>query len=307
MSWRGNLDRRLLAGIGAIVATVCAMALADAVVKQASSDMTLWQIYVTRSLLVVPILLAVARWSFLVDGLKWVMLRSLALTLMYIGIYTAIPLLDLSVIAASLYTAPLFIVVLSAIFLREPISSLSWRAIGVGFLGVFLIVKPVASDFTPCALVPILAGFLYACAAVITKAKCAHAPAHTLALWLNATLLVFGAVASLLVDHVGVGGGIDYPFLFGPWNDTDWRTIFVLALLMTGISIGLAKAYQSPRPHIIATFDYTYVFFAGLWGFVFFRETPSILNLVGMLLIGAAGAIACYADADVSGRKARRA
>ena len=291
-----KLNSRMLTGILTILATVFAMALADAIVKLASSDMTLWQIYVVRSLLVIPVLLFLARHAIQVENFGWILLRGLALTMMYLGIYAAIPLLDLSVIAASLYTAPLFIVMLSSIFLSEPISARHWVAILIGFLGVLLIVRPSASGFTPYALIPVSAGFLYTVAAVITKAKCATVPAYSLALWLNIILLAVGAAASLLMRNFSFAVDIDYPFLFGTWNSIDWLSIVALAILMIGISIGLAKAYQSPNPQVIATFDYAYLLFAGFWGFVFFGELPDLYNVGGMALIGLAGAFVYYAD-----------
>jgi drug/metabolite transporter (DMT)-like permease len=289
-----NDSVRLASGVATILGTVFAMALADAFIKFASADMTLWQIYVLRSLIVVPVLALLARGRAWPSGLRWIVLRSLALALMYLGIYGVIPFLSLPVLAASLYTGPLFIVALSAIFLREPISALHWLAIFIGLAGVLLIVRPAASGFTPLALVPVAAAFLYALAAVLTRAKCNDVPALTLALWLNLVLFAFGAVASLSIAYAGIDATIHYPFLFGGWSDMggrNWQVIFVLAALMVGISVGLAKAYQSPHPQVIATFDYAYLPFAALWSFIFFREMPDFWITCGMALIVAAGLI----------------
>ena len=294
------------AGIATILATVFAMALTDAFVKFSSADMTLWQVYVLRSLVVVPVLLVLARGQARRQRLGWILLRSLALTLMYLGIYGAIPLLDLSMIAASLYTGPLFIVALSAIFLREPITPRHWTAILIGFTGVLLIVRPAAADFTPLSLLPVTAALLYAAAAVLTRAKCAEVPALTLALWLNVTLFAFGTAASLLVAYAGVGAGAGYPFLFGEWSrmgGRNWQVIAVLAVLMIGVSIGLARAYQSPQPQVIAAFDYGYLVFATVWGFVFFGEIPDPLTLVGMTLIACGGMIALRASLRVENHR----
>jgi len=284
----------LTAGIATILATVFAMALTDAIVKYSSAAMPLWQIYVLRSLFVVPVLLFLARGCVRPAGLGWILLRSLALTLMYLGIYAAVPVLDLSVIAASLYTGPLFIVVLSAVVLRERVTVRHWIAILIGLAGVLLIVRPAASGFTPLALVPVAAAFLYAVAAALTRAKCSHVPAFTLALWLNLTVLAFGILASLLIALVADDVRNPYPFLFGPWTrmgGRDMALVALLAILMIAVSIGLAKAYQSPRPQVIATFDYAYLAFAALWGFVFFGEIPDSATLAGMASIAAAGAI----------------
>jgi drug/metabolite transporter (DMT)-like permease len=294
MTTPGTTASPPMRGIATILATVFAMALADALVKYSSASMTLWQIWVLRSLFVIPVLLFLARGSLTTRGLGWVLLRSLALAAMYLGIYAAIPLLDLSVIAAALYTGPLFILALSAVILGERIGPLHWTAMLTGFAGVLLIVRPFAAGFSLLIHLPITAALLYALAAVLTRAKCALSPATTLALWLNLTFLVLGSAASLVVAVAQDALALprDYPFLFADWQPMDagdWGLILALAALMILIGIGLARAYQSPRPQIIATFDYAYLIFAALWGYVFFRETPDAWTVTGMALITSAG------------------
>ena len=287
----------VIGGVATIVATVFAMALADAIVKYASSGMTLWQIWVLRALIVVPVFATLGRGRIRSAAPGWILIRSLALVLMYLGIYAAIPLLALSVIAASLYTAPLFITLLSAIYLREPIRLLHWLAIAVGFAGVMLIVRPAAAGFRPLALVPISAAFLYAVAAVVTRARCTQVPAPTLALWLNLTLLGCGGVASLLTFFAPPALATAYPFLFATWRPMagpDLSVIVSLSALMIGIGIGLARAYKSPKPQVIATFDYSFLIFGALWGYVFFGEIPDTWTL-----LGGAGALVLYAHAEV--------
>jgi drug/metabolite transporter (DMT)-like permease len=252
--------------------------------------MTLWQIWVLRSLLVVPILMVLSWKSILPADLRWVVLRSLILAAMYLAMYAGIPLLDLSVIAAALYTGPLFIVCLSAAVLKERVTLQQWVAILIGFAGVLLIVRPTATSFSTLTLLPVAAAFLYALAAVLTRAKCSLVPATTMAFWLNMALLVLGGVASASNPHLSAG--LQYPFLFGDWQPMDaggWWLIIALAVLMTGVSVGFAMAYQSPRPQVIATFDYAYLIFAGFWGYVFFDEVPDVWTITGMLLIAAAG------------------
>jgi drug/metabolite transporter (DMT)-like permease len=67
--------------------------------------------------------------------------------------------------------------------------------------------------------------------------------------------------------------------------------LLVMAMLVTAVSVGLARAYQSPHPQVIATFDYAYLIFAAFWGFVFFGEVPGIWTVLGMVLIIIAGAL----------------
>jgi drug/metabolite transporter (DMT)-like permease len=281
-------------GIITILLTVFAMALTDAFVKFASADMMLWQIYVCRSAIALPILIFLSKGRVWPKERVWVAVRSIALVAMYLAIYAAIPLLDLSVIAASLYTAPLFIVLLSAVFLHEPISVWQWIAVALGFVGVLVVVQPSGTEFTALSLIPIIAAFLYAVAAVLTRAKCANEAPATLAIGLNIALITFGTVASLWLMIWPSAYADSYPFLFGQWAAMNLRTLSILtfmALLIVGVGIGLARAYQSPRPQVIAIFDYAYLIFAAFWGFVFFREIPDVPTVIGIAIIIGAGVL----------------
>ncbi|QKC82944.1 DMT family transporter [Mesorhizobium sp. NZP2077] len=301
MTTQSNERALPVTGVIVILMTVFAMALTDAFVKFSSANLTLWQIYVLRSVIATPVLLLLTRGAVWPVALGWVALRSVALLLMYLAIYAAIPVLDLSVIAASLYTAPLFIVLLSSLMLGERIARYQWAGIALGLAGVLLIVRPTAVAFSPLPLIPVAAAFLYAIAAIVTRAKCARETPMTMALWLNITLLAAGTIASLVIGFAGPLPA--YPFLFGRWaamGIQEWQTIAILAALIVSVSIGLARAYQSPKPQIVATFDYAYLIFAAFWGYVFFGEVPNLTTIAGMALIALAGVMVLCAVSSAS-------
>jgi len=291
----------VMLGVLAIVLTVFAMSTADAIVKYVSSAFPLWQIYVVRSLVVIPILAAVSvlgpqpvRIGPKSKG--WTILRSLLLAFMYIGIYAAAPVLSLSVIATSLYTGPLFIALFSALLIREPVGPRRWTAIVMGFSGVLVILRPGADGFSLLALIPIGAALLYALAAIVTRTKCREESPMVLALALNYSLMAVGVLATAAISlwRPSALETSAYPFLLGHWvamGPREWGVISLLAALMVGISVGLAKAYQSAPPTIIATFDYTYLLFAAFWSFALFAQVPDAATVVGMLMIAAAGVL----------------
>ena len=277
-------------GVVTIVATVFAMALTDAIIKLSSSEMTPWQIWILRSAIVVPILLVATKGRVCPPGTGWIIARGVALVVQYLCYYAILPLIDMALAGAAAYIAPFFIVGLSALVLGNRITLRHWLAIASGFAGLLLIVRPFAAAFTPLVFLPIAAALFYAIAAILTRAKCAETPALILALWLNITCLAvglaIGAVRGLIVTPEWAG------FIFGPWHSMvggDWGMILVLSVLIIGIAIGLARAYQSPRPEVIATFDYSYMIFVVFWGYVFFGEVPDLWTLAGMALISAGG------------------
>jgi len=159
-----NKDNTVL-GVAVIVATVFTMALADAVIKYASAAFPLWQIFVVRSLLAVPMLVVIALCTnadIRPRSPPWAIARGLLLAFMYVAIYAAIPRLSLSVIAAALYTGPIFVALLSACVTGEKVGACGWVAVVLGFAGVLVILRPHTDAFSFYMLIPVIAGLFYA-------------------------------------------------------------------------------------------------------------------------------------------------
>lgn len=294
-------------GVGLIVGAVFLLSFADALVKHGSADFSLWQLYVARALFTVPTLLVL----LLVTGGPatmrarspgWVVVRSMLLVAMWIAYYAALPMMSLAAAATALYTTPLFIAVFSAFLIGEPVRPRQWAGIAIGFLGVVVILRPDTDAFSIVALLPILAAIFYALAAVVTRSRCADERPLVLALGLNLCLLGTGMVATALVALAAPApAAAAYPFALGPWSSMgaqDWGFMTILAALMVVISTGVAKAYQSAPAAIIGTFDYAYLPFAVLWGFVIFADIPDGATVAGMFLIAAAGVLVVGRPAD---------
>ncbi len=289
-----------IVGACLIVFAVFLMSLQDAIIKYASSDLTLWQLYVLRSGLALPMLAVVvmlkrsARTTLAAVAGHWVTLRSCLLVAMYVSLYAAIPLLPLSTLAAGFYTGPLFIAILSAVLTGEPVRRRGWLAVATGFVGVLTIIRPGTGDFSLLVLLPVLSGLFYALAAIVTRNRCQHDTPVALAASLNLVLLVTGAASSLvLLVWQPIGASLP-SFLSGTWTAMslrEWALVAMLAVLIVGIGVGLAAAYQSARPVIIATFDYSYLIFSTMFGFMLFSEIPDLPTIAGMSLIAMAGLI----------------
>ncbi len=285
-----------------IIFAVLILSIGDAVVKYFSASFSLWQIFVVRSLIAVPILIAVIKirepaLSLKPVSINWTAIRSLLLAFMWVAYYTALPHIKLSVAAAVLYTIPLFITLISAVFTGDKVTSKSWSAIVLGFFGVLVIVRPDADGFNAYVLLPLLAAILYAVAMILTRTKCLDENPKILSLSLNITFIVIGIVASLLIAVWDPAESVrdTYPFLIGEWAVLDlsgWLTMSVLAVVVILGSLFTAIAYQNAPSSVVATFDYLYLAFAALWGLLVFSEVPDELTILGMLMIFGAGMIA---------------
>jgi len=285
-----------------IIFAVLALSMGDAVIKYFSASFSLWQIYVIRSLIAVPILIAVIKFreptlSLKPVSISWTAIRSLLLGIMWVAYYTALPHIKLSVAAAVFYTIPLFITLFSAVFTGDKVTSKSWIAIVLGFFGVLLIVRPDADGFNAYVLLPLLAAILYAVAMILTRTKCLDENPKILSLSLNITFIGMGIVASLLIAiwDPTESARNTYPFLIGDWAVLDlsgWLTMSVLAVVVILGSLFAAIAYQNAPSSVVATFDYSYLAFAALWGLLVFSEVPDALTILGMVMIAGAGMIA---------------
>lgn len=294
-------DKERLAVVTIVFAVFC-LSLGDALIKGESENFTLWQIFVLRSALVVPVLVGIIKWfggdvSIWPKHVGWTLLRSGMLSLMWVAYYAALPHIDLSIAAAAYYTLPLFITIFAAAFLGDTIGWSGWLAIAVGFVGVLLILEPRAEDFNWFAVLPVSSAVLYALSMILTRSRCKTENVFVLSLWLNVSMLVMGAIGTGFVVAAETNSQVEarQEFLLGCWSDMNanqWSAIGILAVAILVASVGAAYAYQNGPPSTIATFDFAYVGFAVFWGFTIFRELPPANGVVGILLIVAAGVIA---------------
>lgn len=288
------------------------MALQDAIVKLVSSDLPLWQIFTVRSLIAITLLTALLvfggeRGRVRPAALRWALLRGSLLVAMYVAFYAALPFVQLSVVAAAYYTGPLFITIFAAVLIGERTTARVKAGLLLGFLGVLVTLRPDSESFSAAMLIPIASAICYALAMVLTRGRCSGDTAISLSFALNFCFVLCGlamtaflAVADLPADLVAAE-----PFLLGPWvpmHGSEWGIIGTLAALNVCIHLALARAYQIGAPATVAIFDYSYLGFAVLWGFVLLSEVPSPGTLAGIVLIAAAGILVVTARAARAGK-----
>ncbi|MBV4484970.1 DMT family transporter [Pseudomonas sp. SWRI153] len=306
MSQYGARSDNACKGIALITAAVFLLALADAAVKYFSATLPLWQLFLIVSCLSVP---ALGTWlgrriyagRLRITSVPWVMARSVLLLLMWVTYYAALPLIPLSVAAVAIYTTPLFIALFSTCYGGEPLSVRGWTAVGIGFAGVAMVLRPGSEIFSLATLLPVIAAVFYALAMVVTRRHCRSEHPLVLALGLNIGFLVaagIGGIASLIVSDATVAHA---PFLLSPWQTPGWQEmVFIVcyACALILINTATARAYQIAPPALVGTFDYAYLAFACLWGYLLFQEVPDGFTWTGMLLILIAGLLVFRAQKD---------
>ncbi|MEO9876524.1 MAG: DMT family transporter [Anderseniella sp.] len=295
-----NRDNLALA-IAAIIIAVLALSAGDAAIKYIGASFPLWQTYILRSALAIVPLLAFIRWkqpgrSLVPRALGWVTTRSAMLAIMWACYYLALPHVKLAVAAASYYTTPLFIALLSAVLTGDKVGLFKWMAILLGFAGVLVMLRPDPDGLNWYVLLPLVSAILYALSMILTRTKCRDDSPLLLSLNLNMTFIVFGAVFGLAITQFDGSGSLmsTNALLFGGWVTLDQSAWLVMTMLAVAIligSIGAALAYQNGPAPVVAVFDNAYLLFSVIWGILVFAEVPDIWSLAGMVMIVTAGTV----------------
>lgn len=289
------LGRRNL-GILSIAGAVFLLSLSDALVKSAGDRLGLGQVVFLRSALAALVIAGGAIAFSRCERLRltrslWVWARSLCLTAMWIFYYAALPSMSFALAAACYYTSPAWMALLSRLLLGEPVGAMRWVAIFMALAGVVLVVDPTVGAMSPVVILPLTAAFLYALAAIITWSRCQDETSIAMALNLNVTLAIAGALSIVTLATFGYTN--DESFVLSVWPiliPQDWVLVGVLGVLLAIITIMVAQAYSLAPSPIIGVFDNTYLLFAALWGVLFFGEISTMREVAGMALI-AAGAV----------------
>ena len=171
--------------------------------------------------------------------------------------------------------APVIVVALSAIFLKEKVSTKTWIAIFVGFVGVLIILRPTSSIFDPKALLPLLAAFVLGLYQVVTKKVSEHDTTET-SLFYTSIIGIF--IMSLLASN-----------FWTPVSSSSYILFLIVGIFFSlGIYLQII-ALSMARASIIQPFHYTLIFWAIIFGYIFYNDIPDLFTIVGAVIITLSG------------------
>ena len=147
----------------------------DLAVKMIANETTIFQLFITRAFVGVMVTLTCLKCLNYKIGVipvypKLTLIRCVLMHFGFFIFFISLEKLSLSTVTALFFAAPFFITILSALVLSERIGLIRILIIVLGFIGVFLIVKPFKeSEFSFFMLAPLFTAFSYAVAMVISK------------------------------------------------------------------------------------------------------------------------------------------
>ena len=273
--------------------------LIDNFIRIIAEDSGLWQFYLMRSIIVCSMIVGycIYKGCRMRPNRFWVVaIRSLLVSGAIAIYFGSIAMVPIAIAGATLFTSPIFVVVLSIVLLNIRVDIWRILAMVIGFVGVLLILKPTPENFGIFTLLPAFAGVMYALGQLATRHLCANE--DTLVL-LNGFFLasgLIGIVGLVVLSLIQVPDDLmsQAPFLMTGWVAPTGSFLFWTLVQGVGSLVavsGLIRGYQIGEPTYVAVFEYSFLAFAGFWAWVFWSEIPDAISSIGIFIIVCAGVV----------------
>ncbi len=253
----------------------------DAIVKWLTQSYPVGQVMTLRGVFVI---VAVVAWAaarhrtsrLRVSNWRLQLTRGALMTISTFLFVTALSLMPIADAIAIAFAGPVIATALAALLLREAVGWRRWSAIGVGFTGVVIMVRPTPDLIRLIAIVPLLAAFVGAFRDIVTR-KMGTGGESTLAIMLISTSIV--TVAGLATIPLG----------WSPLRVTDLGLFIGSALLVALAQALMIESFRLGAVGLVGPFKYTSLVWAVLLGFLIWGDLPDPWTWVGSTLVVGSG------------------
>ncbi len=254
----------------------------DAFIKLVSADLPLFEAVFLRGLIASLLLAGLALRSGAIHfrplrqdqrmlGLR--VIGEIGGTVCFLTALFHMPIANATAIMQSM---PLAVTLAAAFFLGEPVGWRRYIAIGIGFFGVMIIVRPGAEGFNAYALWAVVAIGFIVLRDLSTRGMTPGAPALAVALVTSVALTLVAGVAALFTDLAPIA----------------WSHVPLLVIAGLGLLVGYVFSVNAMRLGEIGfaqPFRYTLLLWAIVNGILLFGEWPDVWMLTGSAIIVGTG------------------
>lgn len=174
-------------------------------------------------------------------------------------------------------TSPLFVALISFIYLKEKMNRMSFFSLLLSIFGIFLITNPFSHSSLRPAPIGVFYGLMSAFCAGI-----AYTTLRSISGKVNSHLLVF--YFSLISSLIAL------PAALIDWPNLHLKAVHYGILLCIGFfgflgQTFMTKGYQFAKASIASSFGLMTVLFSTFWGMIFLNETFTLQRGIGMVFV----------------------
>ena len=177
--------------------------------------------------------------------------------------------------AAVGFVSPLLITALSVPMLGEVVGLRRWTAVGVGFVGVLIVIRPGTGTFQPAAFLVLASSLAWAVATILTRKIAGREDASATMLWAGMVGLVALSIA--------------VPFVFVTPSVMDVFLNVVLGAVATVGQYWMILAYRNASASVLAPFNYIQLIWSAGSGYLVFGTLPDGMTMLGASVIAVSG------------------
>ena len=238
------------------------------------------QIAFLRSVFALP-LAAILVWYFdghsgFRSGRVWVhAVRGAMVLIATWAFFGSLRVLPLAEAQSLLFTAPIIVAILAALFTSEDVEPHHWASVALGFAGALVIVQPGRAAFQPESLYALSAAFLYALIMLSARWIDARDSLWTMTFWMTVFSALLGSAS-----------------LFASWpvpEPMDAALFTAMAVLGTGGMALVSQAFRMAPATLVAPLDYTALLWASVMGWLIWGTVPGWSVYAGAVFIVAGG------------------
>lgn len=296
MQVKSGLSATASSGAMILVFGLFLFSIQDVIIKLFSDQYSVLQIVFIRGVVALSVITLLIKllWrdiAFLSNKPLASFARGFAGFCSYTSFYLAIAAMPLAEVVAILFTMPLFVTAMSTLVLGEKVGFRRWSAVLIGFIGILIIVSPKGELNALAVLLAFIAAISYAIQTIITRYLSPYDQPLTMAfnsmlVFTGASgllsLLLLGGMAQLPSEHVSLA------FLSRDWIMPENADLGLMIFLGFNAAAGfycLSKAYCLSEASAIAPYEYTYIIWAIVFGFVFWNEVPAATTMLGVIIL----------------------
>ena len=193
--------------------------------------------------------------------------------------FYAITIAPFADVTALTFTAPIFASALAIFVFGERVGIGRWAAIGIGFVGALVILRPGFGEMGLGPILTIVSALLWAVALLVIKTLTRTESSITITAYMMIVLTPMSFLAALPV---------------WTWPAPEqYLSLFILAALGTTGHLCLNQALKEGDTSLVSPVDYVRLVWAALIGYFAFGEIPDAMTWIGAAMIcGSAGFVA---------------
>ena len=290
-----------------ILIGVFLLGLSDNLVLIINNETGIWQFHAIRSVIMTLLIIGsviIFRYDIRPKKPLFVLLRSIFLSAAMICYFGGLSFLSVAEAGAGLFSSPIFVLIFSGVIFRIRIGIFRILAVILGSIGVYVLLKPDFSEFNLLQIIPVLGGMFYAMAVLSTRHFCSEESAIGLTLSYLCAIGIIGAIVATtlsLFPTIQKNPSEMVYFLEG-WRQVSIKFLMWITLqaILTVVALAfITKAYQMTDTSILAVYEYGFLVFAALWGWVLWSTVLGLNEVIGITFIIVAGIIIITRSARV--------